>query len=124
MNLLGILAAVAMFLISSPAQAMECPSSAVLYYSPACWHSQQLIDSLDQMNIKLPMKDVSADSEAKEYLRVNGGLMQVPCLFIDGKPLYNDEEIMKWIKANTDCLKQLYGMQRRMNTEKKLNCAA
>lgn len=111
MNLLGLLAALALFFSSTPAVAMECPSSAVLYYSPECWHSQKLLETLNQMNVTLPMKDVSADKAAKEELRTKGGLMQVPCLFIDGKPLYNDEEILKWIKANTDCLKKLYGMQ-------------
>ncbi len=29
-----------------------------------------------------------------------GGEKQVPCLFIDGKPLYESDDIIKWLKDN------------------------
>ena len=29
-----------------------------------------------------------------------GGKQQVPCLFIDGKPMYESDDIVEWLKAN------------------------
>ena len=28
------------------------------------------------------------------------GKQQVPCLFIDGKPMYESDDIVEWLKAN------------------------
>lgn len=80
-----------------------CPRALVLYYTPSCPHSQRVIAYLNNKNIKISMKDVSVDAQAKEELRTQGGQMMVPCLFIDGKPLYDDEQILKWFQDNTKC---------------------
>lgn len=80
-----------------------CPTTTILYYSPTCPHSQRVIAYLDQKGIRIPQKDVSKDAVAKEELRTKGGLMQVPCLLIDGKPLYDDEAILKWLNDNLKC---------------------
>lgn len=93
--------------LSTPVPSPEhriCPTSAVLYYAPYCVHSRRVLEYIKEMNVQIPMKDVSQDEAAKEELRTKGGLMQVPCLFIDGKPLYDDELIMQWIKENRECL--------------------
>ncbi len=29
-----------------------------------------------------------------------GGKKQIPCLFVDGKPMYESQDIIKWLKAN------------------------
>ncbi len=29
-----------------------------------------------------------------------GGKQQVPCLFIDGKPMYESDDIVAWLRAN------------------------
>ena len=34
-----------------------------------------------------------------ELIRV-GGKQQVPCLFIDGKPMYESMDIVEWLRAN------------------------
>ena len=36
---------------------------------------------------------------AKELIQV-GGKQQVPCLFIDGKPLYESLDIIRWLEEN------------------------
>ena len=36
---------------------------------------------------------------ADELVRV-GGKMQVPCLFIDGNPMYESLDIIQWLKDN------------------------
>ena len=37
--------------------------------------------------------------DRQELIRV-GGKQQVPCLFIEGKPLYESDDIIKWLKEN------------------------
>jgi len=70
---------------------------AVLYYSPRCPHSQKVLSFLRQENITLPLKDVTQDENAKEELINVGGYAVVPCLIIDGKPIYDDNAIITWI---------------------------
>ena len=37
---------------------------------------------------------------AEQTLIAVGGKRQVPCLFIDGKPLYESSDIIAWIRKN------------------------
>ena len=30
----------------------------------------------------------------------DGGKEQIPCLFIDGQPLYESQDIVKWLRKN------------------------
>ena len=41
-------------------------------------------------------------SEAAERLLAVGGKMQVPCLFIDGEPLYESMDIIKWLEEHSE----------------------
>ena len=71
-----------------------------LYYMPQCPHSQKVLAYLRKENISIPLKDVSKDAQAKEELRVIGGHMIVPCLIVDGRPIYNDYDIIQWLSEN------------------------
>ena len=81
-----------------------CPAKITLYYSPTCPYSKKVLETLDEMNASVTMKDVTLDPQAKEDLRKKGGKMYVPCLIIDGKPIYNDEPIIEWLHENKECL--------------------
>jgi len=50
--------------------------------------------------IEIPLRNISIDSEAARTLVSVGGKQQVPCLFIDGKPLYESSDIIAWLDAN------------------------
>ena len=43
-------------------------------------------------------KDINQDAEAEKTLIAVGGKRQVPCLFIDGEPLYESLDIIKWLE--------------------------
>ena len=45
-------------------------------------------------------RDISESEEAAEQLVSVGGKRQVPCLFIDGEPLYESQDIIDWIEAH------------------------
>ena len=40
-----------------------------------------------------------SEEDRQELIRV-GGKQQVPCLFIDGKPMYESDDIVAWLQAN------------------------
>ena len=43
-------------------------------------------------------RDIIKEQEAEETLIRVGGKRQVPCLFIDGKPLYESLDIIQWLE--------------------------
>lgn len=44
--------------------------------------------------------NIYKDPESLDRLVKVGGKEQCPCLFIDGKPMYESSDILKWLRAN------------------------
>lgn len=65
---------------------------------PFCRKVMRAIDELGRTDIE--MHDIIESEEDKARLIRDGGKMQVPCLFIDGKPLYESDDIIAWLRAN------------------------
>lgn len=51
-------------------------------------------------NIEAEMANIHEDPKNREELIKLGGKEQVPMLLIDGKPLYESEDIISWLKEN------------------------
>lgn len=45
-------------------------------------------------------RDIHNEPDERERLIAIGGMEQVPCLFIDGKPFYESLDIIAWLKAH------------------------
>ena len=71
-----------------------------LYFMPSCAYCQKVIKYLEQNDISVPMKNTSANSQIRQELLAIGGKTQVPCLVIDGKPLFESDDIIQWFKTN------------------------
>ncbi|MCB1117801.1 MAG: glutaredoxin [Chlamydiia bacterium] len=71
----------------------------LLYYKTTCPYCRKVLDFIDEQSIAVPLKDINATSDAKDELEHLGGKSQVPCLFIDGKALYESDEIIAWLKS-------------------------
>lgn len=50
--------------------------------------------------ISIPQRNITTDHAAEQHLIAVGGKRQVPCLFIDGKPLYESSDIITWVQTN------------------------
>ena len=50
--------------------------------------------------VTIPERNISTDSDAEQTLIAVGGKRQVPCLFIDGAPLYESSDIIAWVQEN------------------------
>lgn len=72
----------------------------VLYYKPTCPFCQKVLAYLEKHKIDVEKRDILRDEEALETLINVGGKRQVPCLFIDNKPLYESEDIISYFANN------------------------
>jgi len=72
----------------------------VLYIRPKCPYCIKVMRALQSINKTIPIKDIGQDHAAREELIQVGGKKQVPCLFINGKPLYESDQIINWLKKN------------------------
>ena len=71
----------------------------VLYYFPSCPYCHKVIRFMEQAGISIPMKN-TWDPGVEDELIAIGGMDQVPCLVIDGKALYESDDIIEYMKKN------------------------
>ena len=71
-----------------------------LYYYPECPYCQKVLRVVDELGVKgsIVLRDIHADADARQTLIAVGGKQQVPCLFIDGAPLYESDDIAAWLR--------------------------
>ena len=72
----------------------------ILYYRPACPYCQKVLRFMDQNKISLPLKNTEDLNTRNELIKL-GGKPQVPCLVIDGKAIYESDDIVEWLKKNS-----------------------
>lgn len=71
----------------------------VLYKFDACPYCARVQRSVAQLGLPVPMRDTRADPAARQELSRRTGRSQVPCLFIDGQPLFESRDIISWLEA-------------------------
>jgi len=74
-------------------------SKLTLYHKSTCPFCIKVLHYMDQNNIFMPLKNVADIDNYEELLKI-GGKTQVPCLVIDGKPLYEPDDIIQWFEDN------------------------
>jgi len=73
-----------------------------LYYLENCPFCIKVLDYLENKNFDIELTEINEVDMAREFLKKNGGKIQVPCLFIDGDPLYESDDIIEWFKDNLE----------------------
>ena len=76
----------------------------VLFYSPGCPYCKKVLIYLKKEDLAISMRNTEADASALDYLKREGGKKQVPCLFINGKAMYESDAIIAWLAKNKDTL--------------------
>ncbi len=72
-----------------------------LYMFETCPFCRKVINELEKTGRKdVVFCDIRKDDKYRQELISVGGKEQVPCLFIDGRPLYESNDIIDWLKAN------------------------
>ena len=72
----------------------------LLYHFESCPYCKRVRDFLASEQIVIPMKDVKLDPHARVAMYQATNKTQVPCLFIDGTPLFESAAIIQWFKDN------------------------
>lgn len=72
-----------------------------LYYYPECPYCQKVLRVIEELGAAgaIQLKNIRADEDARRTLVDVGGKQQVPCLFIDGVPLYESGDIAEWLRG-------------------------
>ncbi len=69
-----------------------------LYKKDTCPYCRKVMKYItDSGRDDIEMKDIVEDDENRKRLIEVGGKQQVPCLFIDGRPLYESGDIIAWL---------------------------
>lgn len=73
--------------------------SLVLYKKDSCPFCVKVMSYVAASGLDVEMRDVAHDAEAMRELVEVGGKRQVPCLFIDGRPLYESGDIVAYLAS-------------------------
>ena len=65
---------------------------------PYCRKVLREIESSGRTDVEL--HNIRKSEADRLYLKLVGGKEQVPCLFIDGKPLYESDDIVMWLREH------------------------
>ena len=71
-----------------------------LFHTEFCPYCVKVIDYIKENNLDVEIVDATHDAAAKRELISTGGKMQVPMLSIDGKAMYESNDILDWLKEN------------------------
>jgi len=72
-----------------------------LFYFPECPFCQMVVNGLQTLNLNIPMRNIREVKDALDKLISDTGRQTVPCLYIDGKPMHESQEILEWLKNNS-----------------------
>ena len=68
-----------------------------LYHKKSCPYCQKVFRFMDENHINLDMRDILQPGNQNDLIRI-GGKRQVPCLIIEGKAMYESDDIIAYLK--------------------------
>jgi glutaredoxin 3 len=78
-----------------------------LYYFDWCPFCQLVLHAIKSLNLDVDFRDITAEQAHLDQLLADTGRRTVPCLYIDGKPMHESGDIVRWLKQNENQLKKL-----------------
>ena len=69
-----------------------------LYYKKSCPYCVRVLRFLDSNGIRLDLRDTLQPGNQNDLIRI-GGKKQVPCLVINGRALYESEDIIAYLRG-------------------------
>ena len=71
----------------------------MFYKYDSCGYCARVRRVLDLLDIEVQLRDTLYDPGVRSELYEKTGRSTVPCLFIDGEPLFESEDIVAWLQA-------------------------
>ncbi len=89
----------AFFISKDTGDSMSAPQLKLYKYNscPFCMRVMQTIESL---NIKVEYHDIMQNPEDFKFHTEKTGRRTVPCLYIDGEPMFESSDITDWLQEN------------------------
>ncbi len=69
----------------------------VLYYRKSCPFCQKVLHFMNKYNINLDKRETTEPGNQDDLIRI-GGKKQVPCLVIDGRAMYESDDICDYLR--------------------------
>lgn len=79
--------------------APDRPRELVLYKFDTCPYCVRVFRALEALGVAVAREDVRTDPAARLFLQQATGRTMVPCLFVDGEPLFESLDIVAWLEA-------------------------
>ena len=87
-----------------------------LYYYDSCPFCKIVLKIIKDLNLLVDFKNIHQDEKNLQKLLKDTGRKTVPCLYIDGKPLFESLDIVAWLKKNADNLEKVQNGNSRSGT--------
>ena len=72
-----------------------------LYMFETCPYCRRVLNYLDESGrTDVELHNIHKNAADRQRLIEVGGMEQVPCLFVDGVPMYESLDIIDWLKAH------------------------
>lgn len=72
-----------------------------LFKFDSCPFCVRVLRKIEELGVTgITLRDTMREAGANAELIERGGKRQVPCLFIDGKAMYESADINDWLEAN------------------------
>ncbi len=72
-----------------------------LYKFDGCPYCGRVLSEIQRSGrTDIELHDIRRNEEDRKRLMEVGGKQQVPCLFIDGKPMYESMDIIRWLEQH------------------------
>ena len=81
---------------------MEEKLNLSFYYFDACPFCQLVLHLISDLNLKVKMKDIRKNQKHLETLVRDTNRQTVPCLYINGRAMFESRDIIAWIQENQD----------------------
>lgn len=77
-----------------------------LFYYDSCPFCQIVLEVIDDLSLAVEMRDITKSKEQLNRLVSDTGRRTVPCMYIDNKPMFESQDIIRWLKQNKDQLQK------------------
>ena len=77
-----------------------------LFYFESCPFCQHVLAIIDQLNLKVNYSDIMNSMDKRSQLINDTGRSTVPCLYINGEPMFESQDIIRWLKDNAHSLEK------------------
>ena len=71
-----------------------------LFYYDECFFCQKVLREIKKLNIKVSFNNIYEDQNNLHMLLEKTGRKTTPCLFINGEPMFESDDIIEWLREN------------------------